>query len=315
MDKQYLMGNNNVLTRSGSDTDQVTFISPRLRSNLIRFAMMRAFDFYSTFLGESFLALDYEKLITEYEQDFSHALSLGLLKAGGICEKDHLNLWCLSRAFAPEVYIESGVFIGSSLHAFIKSPKLKKVIAIDPNLSKLKIPKADIPGAVLINDKDFSQLEIDCTDSKSLVYFDDHINTADRILQASQKGLTHLLFDDSTGFEGICQRLYPAVPTIPMIMNCDLLSPGDELSWTFRRSSSKGFKGFVKRAILRNSSQNNIRVSLRITKDFINKCQQAKKRINKCCKILDLGEYIPQLHPGRTADTSKFLIELSRDSL
>lgn len=299
MDVKYLMGNDDVLIRSDSGSNKKTYITPKLRTKLLRVAMIRAFDFYTAFFRKAGCPLDYDKLVLQYEIIFSHAVSLGLFEAGGISEKDHLNLWCLGQIYSPEVYLESGVFIGSSLHAFIQSPDLKKVIAIDPNLGVLKIPEDDIPGAKLIGDKDFSQLDINFSGSRSLAYFDDHINTADRIIQASRMGLTHLLFDDSTGLEGVCQRLYPAVPTIPMIVDYELLSAGDELSWSYMREGSN------EEATL---------VSLNIDEAFIDKCQMAKVRIKNFCKIPDLGDYIPQSYPAKTVDTSKFLVELNSDS-
>lgn len=300
MDKHFLMGYNDALDRSVSHVNEMTFINPRLRSNLIKLAMMRAFDFYFSFFSKSYPELNYDELVTKYDHDFSYGMSLGLFKTGGIEEKDHLNFWCLARSFEPEIYIESGVFIGSSLHAFIGSPNLEKVIAIDPDLSKLLIPKLLVPGAMFIDDKDFSQLEIDNHDARIFAYFDDHINTADRILQASQKGLTYLLFDDSTGLEGICQRLYPSIPTVPMIMNCDLLNPGDQFSWTFMGSNPNEA----------NQKNSGVRVTYQITETVIDKCMQAKKCIKKYSKIPDLGEFIPQMYPGKMIDTSKYLVQL-----
>ena len=49
--------------------------------------------------------------------------------------------------------------------------------------------------------------------TSSLVYFDDHINTAERILQASDKGFKNLIFDDSCGLMGTVERIYPSLPS------------------------------------------------------------------------------------------------------
>ena len=307
-----MMGNNDGVVRAAAGSVVRTISNHRLKTSLLKGAMYEAFGFYSRFFGMINHSLDFDKLAVEYEKELSHARSLQLFMPGGICEKAHLNLWCLGRVFAPEIYIESGVFIGSSLHAFINSPELKKVIAIDPNLRKLKIPKNDIPGAVLVNDKDFSELELSGMVAKTLVYFDDHINSASRIIQASKKGIKFLLFDDSTGFEGICQRLYPSIPTVPMIMNYELLKPNDQLSWTFRPTSSGSkLKQIIKQIILRKKIHNNIRVSLHITDELIEECRQAQSLIKKWKKIPDLGKYIPQLYPEKMIDTSKYLIELN----
>ena len=204
MDKKYLMGHSDSLTRFASGGDDSTYISPGLHSNLLMTALRKACVFYSNFFNKPISNIDFQKLAIEYSKIRTHALSLELFEEGGIREKDHLNFYCLGYILSPEIYIESGVFIGSSLHAFIKSPNLKKTIAIDPNLGALRIPKKEIPGCILIDREDFSQIEIDHLGQKSLVFFDDHIDTTDRIIQSSKKGFIYLLFDDSTGLEGIC---------------------------------------------------------------------------------------------------------------
>lgn len=312
MDKKYLMGNSDWLMRSRTDTDSATIISPKLRKNLIMAAMRRAYQFYADFLNISISTVEFEELIVEYERDHSQAISLGLFQSGGIREKDHLNLWCLSHIFLPEVYIESGVFIGSSLHAFINSPKIKKILAIDPDLKMLKIPCKDIPGIEFIDDKDFSQIKINLSGIRSLAYFDDHIDTAARIIQSFDKGLRYVLFDDSTGLEGICQRLYPAIPTIPMIMNAEILSPGDELSWNFNRPSNAEQQNIISRIFRRKKSEERIRVTLAITQELLEKCFEAKKLIKKFEVLPNLGVFIPQQHPGRIVDTSMYIVELEQ---
>lgn len=314
MDKKFLMGNNDWLIRSRAEGNLSTSMSSGLRNNLIMAAMRRAYEFYSDFFDLSIGVsnVDFGELAIEYERDYSQAISLGLFASGGIREKDHLNFWCLSHIFSPEVYVESGVFIGSSLHAFINSPSIKKIYAIDPNLNKLRLPKKSILKVELVDDKDFSQIKFHLSGMRTLAYFDDHIDTANRILQAFEKGFRYILFDDSTGLEGICQRLYPAIPTIPMIMNAEILSPGDELSWTFDRTSTTGLKDIVKKNIRRKSNVVGTSVRLVITQELIEKCFMAKKRIKKYDVLPNLGEFIPQPHPVRMVDTSKFLVELDQ---
>lgn len=298
MDKKYLMGHKDGIVRTASVKNTQTFISDGLREKLTTAAIRTACEFYSIFFVKPLLNVDYPKLYNQYEKIYSDAISLGLFIEGGIREKDHLNYWCLGYVLAPEVYIESGVFIGTSLHAFVRSPHIKKVVAIDPYLETLKVPHEDIPKCALIDDKDFSQIEFEHLGNESLVYFDDHINTADRILQAYDKGFRYVLFDDSTGLEGVCQRLYPAIPTIPMIMNCEILEPGDELSWSFQ-----------------SESVDSTRVSFSITQDLVDKCFQSRGVIKRYAKIPDLGEYIPQSYPEKVVDTSKYLVELKLDDV
>lgn len=293
MELKYKMGVNDWLERSDSTQNEQTFISKQLWIKLVTNSIQRAYRFYSEFFNIPIENIDYEKLTYDYEEHYLHAISLGLFQSGGIREKDHLNLWCLSQVFLPEVYIESGVFIGSSLHAFINTSSIKQIYAIDPNINRLNIPKENLSKVKLISDQDFSQIKFNLSGIKSLVYFDDHINTAKRIIQASEKGLQYLLFDDSTGLEGICQRLYPALPTIPMIINSDLLSPGDKLHWSFSTTNRA-----------------KTRVKLNITEEFINECNMAKSLINSYQQIPNLGEMIPQLNPEKMNDQNKYLIQL-----
>lgn len=304
MDKKFRMGVNDWLTRSKAAADNPTHVSPGLRKNLVMAAMRLSCDFYSNFFEIPVTNIDLESLAAEYERHYLQAVSLGLFAAGGIREKDHLNFWCLSQVFSPAVYVESGVFIGSSLHAFINSSAIKKIFAIDPDLSKLRIPRDSIPGAALIDDKDFSQIDYVLSGMKALVYFDDHIDTARRIIQASAKEFRYLLFDDSTGLEGICQRMYPAIPTIPLIMNAELLNPGDELAWTFGGSQIDRPRGIVK------NNMAATRVRLTISQELIEECIAAKKLIRKYSLLPNLGEFIPPQYPERMADTSKYLVEL-----
>ncbi len=298
-----------MLSRAAAKGGTQTAISSRLHTKLIGAAIDQACRFYANFFASE-TAVDPENLVSSYQESFADALELGLFAEGGIREKDHLNLWCLSNTLQPEIYVESGVFIGSSLHAFISSQHIKKVVAIDPNLSKLRVSTDEVPEAKLIDGADFSEIDFSLNGEKSLIYFDDHINTANRILQAAEKGFRYLVFDDSTGLEGVCQRLYPATPTIPMIMHHEYFSVGDELSWTFHKPVEPEFKSMAKGMIQNLANLASERVTMSITQDFVDLCQAARDCVARCEKIPDLGDFIPQSRPNRTIDTSKYLVEL-----
>ena len=112
-------------------------------------------------------------------------------------------------------------------------------------------------------------------------------------------GVRYVMFDDSVGIEGVCQRMYPAVPTIPMIMNPDMLEPGDQLSWVYSPDPGPGGGG---------SSQT--RLKLEITPEFIQKCRMAGSRVRRCMMLPSLAEFIPQWQPHKGLDTSKYILEL-----
>jgi len=273
--------------------------------------MREAFSFYGKFFNINTTELDLDMLIENYREDLEEANSFNLFQVGGVREKDHVNFWCLSKVLSPQLYVESGVFIGSSLHAFSKSSTLKKIIAIDPNLNALRIPKQNLATTEFIGNQDFSQIQIDDIPEYSLAYFDDHINTASRIIQAKQKGFKYLLFDDSTGFEGVCQRLYPATPTVPMIVNWEILKPSQVIEWTW--SSPVPLKNNLKngiKKIIGTDSINNTRVQLKIDETLIQQCKEANSLIKQYSKIPDFGEFLPQTLPEIVIDTTKYIIEL-----
>lgn len=307
MDKKYLMANTGWLARFRGERGSTTYVSPGLRGNLLTAAMTSAHAFYSRFFGIAFPDTDFVTLVARYEQDYASAQSARLFMSGGIEEADHLNMWSLSNVYRPDVYVESGVFVGGSLHAFTAPSGIPKVFAIDPTLENLRMPTEGMNGLTLIDDRDFSEIDFPVSGAKSLVYFDDHIDTATRIIQAQAKGFRYVLFDDSTGMQGVCQRLFPPVPTIPMISHPELLSPGDELSWTFGGADRTGPSRILDRFVGRPKGT---RVTLLVTQELIDRCYAAKELMARCEQVPDLGEFVPQSHPRPTSVNAKFLVEL-----
>lgn len=293
MDQKFLMTNATSLARRESQVFEPTEMTEKLFETLVGLSMKSALDFYADFFGRVAPVPD-AALIAQYLNARAEGLRFGLFTSGGVSDKDHLSFWCLAQILQPHHYVESGVFIGSSLHAFLRGSPASKIVAIDPDLHQLRIPRDRLTAARLVQEQDFSQIDLAVpADEVGLVYFDDHIDTAERIFQATDKGLRYLLIDDSTGFEGTCQRLFPAVPTVPMILHAEAFSVGDQLSWSFRRGN-----GSI------------LRVTLRFDASLLDKCVRAKQRIRKCAKLPDLGETLPQVEPMATVDTTKYLLEL-----
>lgn len=308
MDKKYLMGNDDGLVRSTNFDVKETYINKRLKKNLLVKCISLSFEFYSDLFNKECRNINFDKIYNDYLAELDDAKSIGLFKTGGVRIKDHINFWCLGRVLKPKLYIESGVFIGSSLHAFINCPGLSKIIAIDPNLKYLKINTQSYQHIELNDRDDFSQIKVKEIPDINLTYFDDHINTASRIIQSHNLGLKYLLFDDSTGIEGVCQRLYPAVPTIPMIMNWELFSLGDKINWVWKNPqiNKRAINIFTKKVKHKNKN-----VSLIIDETFLEQCKLARSYVKKYTKILDLGTFMPQIYPEKMVDTTKYLIELN----
>jgi hypothetical protein len=309
MDKKYLMKNDQVLERKPNGTSQATAINESLHSRLIERAMYKAFLFYVDFFGGVGRVPDVTPNIGAYRKAYESARSLGLFQQGGIREKDHLNLWCLGMVMAPKLYVESGIFKGSSLHAFLQVPGIRRFIGIDPNMDNLLLPQDDLKRVQLISDMDFGQVDIGNAHADTLVYFDDHIHTARRILEAHEKGIRYVVFDDSTGLEGVCQRLYPAVPTLSMILNSEVYRPGDELSWSYK-PAGRGWRHWVGKYILNQKNRKAQRLTFRIDEHIISQCEEARALIKRCNQLPDLGEFIPQSQPMPMIDTTKYIVEL-----
>ena len=278
-------------------------ISTGLRNRMLNLSIAYLVDYWQNVSVENF-----EFNNDEYLKILEGAEELGLFSVGGIDRKDHLNLYFIQKMLNFETYIESGVFSGSSLHAALNNTSLNKVIGIDPEPWHIKPELARMmktKNHEFISDKDFS--ELDNATGHTLVYFDDHINTASRIMQASGLGYKYVIFDDSTGIEGITQRLYPAVPTVFMIMHEELFNVGDELCWSTKlvKSSLRSFLSYVIKRRMKD-----YRVQMTITKDMKLQMQEAKKLVSSVYKLPDLSEYFYSSQIGRLNNTQKYLLEL-----
>jgi len=158
---------------------------------------------------------DADQIVRDFFDEFmpSH-VALNLPPQGSTSVGGLLSVYFVARKLLPSVIIESGVFVGASLHALRCAAPNAKISAFDVNLGPLKY-----------RDETITYTESDCSESESfdgaggLGFFDDHINNAIRVLQARNMGLKYLLFDDSPRMGEITQYRFPGVPTIPMIMD------------------------------------------------------------------------------------------------
>ncbi|MDA7484379.1 hypothetical protein N9A56_03535 [Planktomarina temperata] len=309
MDKSYLMQNENLIKRRKMRKQIATQISDPLQRRLIKLGIEQAINFYSNFFNHT-VEKDLNSLVNDYLIVFREAINLGLFQRGGIQEKDHLTLWCLNQVFKPSTYIESGVFIGSSLHAFLGRENLKSVVLIDPDLSKLRVNINQLNEVQLIDDKDFSQLDELFQSATTFAYFDDHIDTASRITKAAELGIKYVMFDDSNTVSGLCQRIYPAVPTLQMITQPELFEVGDILKWSVGGYSYTRAPQFIKSVLSALFSGAYSEQEFCFTEELHNKAQTAKKLMKKLEVVPDLQDYIPQRYPRGSIDTTKYIIEL-----
>ena len=133
------MSHGTILNRREGCKFEPTFLTEGLLRTLVGLWMEAAFAFYADFFKRSAPPVSKDTL-EQYLDALREGIALGLFRAGGISEKDHLSFWCLGEILRPHHYIESGVFVGSSLHAFLKSVETCHVVAIHPGINTCEFP-------------------------------------------------------------------------------------------------------------------------------------------------------------------------------
>lgn len=254
-----------------------------------------------------------DELANQLMSSLKRAEELSLFQKGGIPRRDFVSLWCVFRYLKPDYYTESGVFIGSSFFACTEASPHTKALGIDPNLANLRIPATNNPNSRFTSKYDFCHSEsMKRSGGISIAYFDDHINSALRIIQSWDKGYNYLIFDDSLGLDGTIAKKYPAFPSIPFILHSDELKEGDFVKWSYSSTSSSLTN--VKR-VLRNVF-NVVRlkaheeISATFSNELISLCMEASSKIERCSKLPQLGDFILPNNYSQFVDTSKYIIKL-----
>ena len=302
-----LMGQGDWLTRRPAARAQPVAIAPALRRRLIAEAVAVSWQEFSQRMTGT-KAAPPPGLARRVEGDLDAGEALGLFAQGGVREDDFVNLRCLAELLGVTSYIESGVFVGSSLFAAHRNPNVERIVAIDPNLERLKFTDSNEGRTLYVKDRDFGELGNDCIDRGALVYFDDHISSTKRVREAHEFGLTHLAFDDSVGVLGITQRLYPATPTIGMLRRRHCLEPGDWFSWTFSRSPRR------RRWWKPWSTAETVELRAEITPELLEEMDDAIGRIESIVEFPSLAEIMPLRRNEALVDRTKYYVRLRTDS-
>ncbi|MBI3513240.1 MAG: hypothetical protein HY060_04135 [Proteobacteria bacterium] len=163
----------------------------------------------------------------------------------------NLTLWLflLIRALQPQVAVESGVFMGSSLFTQRCASPRHKQFAFDLDFSRLAFRDDSID----YRQHDWGTDDVRAEGPNDLCYFNDHINNCMRIRQCYERGFKQLVLDDTPDFGEIQAYRFPSVPTVGMIAN-DKLRDGDTLEWiwngyrlryTFQTAHTFGAKALI----------------------------------------------------------------------
>lgn len=194
-------------------------ISPNsvLESYIAEFSAV-AYNFYLN------LGIDVkEEAIAKFVHSFFETYRLKEIEdnSGGSGFHNSFWLYMTSKVFNPELIIESGVWKGHSSWLLQKSSPLAKLYAFDISFSYLIYKSPQINYV----ESDWSTYTFDESKeliSNSICFFDDHIDSAKRVIEAYEKGFRRLIFDDSPPLNKMFTFGIPPFPTVPVIMDTSL---------------------------------------------------------------------------------------------
>jgi len=119
---------------------------------------------------------------------------------GGMAPPDMFSFWFLLKKLNPKIVIESGVWNGFGTKLIRNTlGKDVKIICLDPLVPQVWMDE-NKNTTYYVGDKfiDFSQLSLDVDHKEEvLCFFDDHQNSAQRLIQSKEKGFKHLFFNDN----------------------------------------------------------------------------------------------------------------------
>src|ERR1700728_1544270 len=148
-------------------------------------------------------------------------------KMGGSRFNNLAWLYLLAKSMKPGFVIDSGTFRGASAWAFSKAGV--EVFSFDIDLTRLALRA----GSVVYSQCDWTAFDWKGFDfSNSLIYFDDHLDQARRLMEASQRGVPLAIFDDDfqlTSFAPMANKGL-SLPKIEFVLDNDL-QKYQEISW------------------------------------------------------------------------------------
>ena len=112
---------------------------------------------------------------------------------GGMFFGNMFGLYYFLRKIKPRFIIESGVFKGQTSWLIEKVLPNSKILSIDPDLSNRKY----ISKKIRYSNIDFKYQNFKNIPKNSLVFFDDHQNQIERLMQCKWFGIKNVVFDDN----------------------------------------------------------------------------------------------------------------------
>ena len=169
---------------------------------------------------------------------------------GGSGFNDSLWLWLIARLVDPALIVESGTHKGHSSWLFRQACPEAEIHSFDISWDRLEHRAA----SVRYHREDWSLSAPRGEPGRhSLVFLDDHISHARRILEARERGHRLLLLDDDFPAHQLHATGGPPLPTLAMILDPSL-ADGQEIAWlrngkryafTFRRAMAEPARALI----------------------------------------------------------------------
>lgn len=112
---------------------------------------------------------------------------------GGMRFSHMFALYYILKKIKPSLVIESGIYKGQSTWLIENTLPEAKIISIDIDLSNRKY----ISTRAKYSNIDFKFQDFEHVPSDTLVFFDDHQNAMDRLIQCKWFGFKHVVFEDN----------------------------------------------------------------------------------------------------------------------
>ncbi len=137
-------------------------------------------------------------------------------------------IYLFARVFDPELIVESGVWKAHTTWLLEQACPSSVIFGFDRSLKKVEYKNLN---ATLI-EMDWSTYQFpEFNPDKAFVFFDCHVNNAQRLLEAKEKGFKHILIDDNPPIHKIFSHI-PGIPTAAML-HSGLGIDTPELSWVW----------------------------------------------------------------------------------
>jgi hypothetical protein len=143
---------------------------------------------------------------------------------GGSGLNDGLWLYGIARVLAPSLIVECGTWRGQSAWLFRQAAPRAELHSFD--VERPSEGCHETPG-VSFHLCDWSRMPLSAPVGKSsLVFFDDHISHAQRLVEAAERGFRLALFDDNFAADQLHGTGAPPDPTLAMLCDESRTHPG-----------------------------------------------------------------------------------------